>query len=491
MIHGIWTSKILAPALLFGSSLLASIAPASWAETISLSAGADIQQAIEQAQPGDVLQLSVGVYKGPITIDKSLSLIGPDVDANNVQAHRDLQKSFTSENIMSYESPLLTEGFDFIEKDDLGENGALIQGDGTGSVITVTADDVLIEGIEITGSGIVLPEMDSAILVRRTAHRATLLDNHIQGNLFGVYLHGANDALVKGNTIIGRQDMRLSEAGNGVTIWNSPGAIVLDNTIQHGRDGIFVKTSNDNIFAHNRFTGLRYAIHYMYTQFSQVIGNHSRGNHGAWAIMFSNHIEVKDNISDDDRDLGLLLNAANYSSITGNVVRNGGERCVFVYNANGNELQDNWFERCPVGIHFTAGSSDNEMSGNAFVNNQTQVKYVGTRFVDFAHEGRGNYWSDNPAFDLNGDGIADRPYRPNDVMDEILWTLPAAKALTNSPAVAAIRWAQAHFPAIHPGGVIDSAPLMHPEDIPAPSILPAPTKKWSARRGPIDLRSDH
>src|SRR5690625_5181493 len=119
---------------------------------------------------------------------------------------------------MDYESPLLSEDFEFIEKEDLGTTGALIQGDGKGNVITVTADDVLIEGIEITGSGTMLPEMDSAILVRRTAHRATLLNNHIQGNLFGVYLHGANDALVKGNTIIGRQDMRLSEAGNGVTI---------------------------------------------------------------------------------------------------------------------------------------------------------------------------------------------------------------------------------------------------------------------------------
>lgn len=473
------------------SGWLLIAAPMTWAAPIMLSAGADLQHAIDQAPPGAVIQLSAGVYEGPITIDKALSLIGPEVDPAGIEARRAEHQQIDAEYIRHYESPTLRDGFQFIEKDNLGTEGALIRGTGTGSVITVTGDDVLIEGLEITNSGIMLPEMDSAILVRRTAHRANIFDNHIQGNLFGVYLHGANDALVKGNTIIGRQDMRLSEAGNGVTIWNSPGAIILDNSIQHGRDGIFVKTSNDNIFAHNRFAGLRYAIHYMYTQFSQVVGNHSRGNHGAWAIMFSNHIEVKNNISDDDRDLGLLLNAANYSTITGNIVRNGGERCVFVYNANGNVLQDNWFEQCPVGIHFTAGSSDNKMSGNAFVNNQTQVKYVGTRFVDFAHEGRGNYWSDNPAFDLDGDGIADRPYRPNDVMDEILWTLPAAKALTNSPAVAAIRWAQSHFPAIHPGGVIDTAPLMRPDEIPAPSILPEPSRPWTARRGPIDLGSDH
>ena len=81
--------------------------------------------------------------------------------------------------------------------------------------------------------------------------------------------------------------------------------------------------------------------------------------------------------------------------------------------------------------------------------------------------GRGNYWSDNPAFDLNGDGIADTAYRPNDVIDQVIWRAPAAKLLLNSPAVQVVRWAQSAFPAIHPGGVLDSAPLMRPVRPPA------------------------
>ena len=31
-----------------------------------------------------------------------------------------------------------------------------------------------------------------------------------------------------------------------------------------------------------------------------------------------------------------------------------------------------------------------------------------------------------------------------------------------------VRWAQARFPALHPGGVIDSAPLMRPVRVPPP-----------------------
>ena len=40
--------------------------------------------------------------------------------------------------------------------------------------------------------------------------------------------------------------------------------------------------------------------------------------------------------------------------------------------------------------------------------------------------------------------------------------------MLNSPAVQVVRWAQAQFPAIHPGGVIDTAPLMAP---PRPAAL--------------------
>lgn len=138
---------------------------------------------------------------------------------------------------------------------------------------------------------------------------------------------------------------------------------------------------------------------------------------------------------------------------------------MFIYNANKNRLSGNRFEGCEIGVHFTAGSERNVMTGNAFIDNRTQVKYVGTRFLDWSEKGRGNYWSDNAAFDLNGDGVADEAYRPNDVVDHVMWAYPAAKLLMNSPGMQVIRWAQKQFPALHPGGVIDSAPLMNPPEI--------------------------
>ena len=94
------------------------------------------------------------------------------------------------------------------------------------------------------------------------------------------------------------------------------------------------------------------------------------------------------------------------------------------------------------------------------------MKYVGTRDIEWSVEGRGNYWSDHPAFDLNGDGIADSPFRPNDLMDHVLWSQPAAALLTGAPVVQLVRWSQSAFPATLPGGVVDSFPLMAPPVIP-------------------------
>ena len=47
-----------------------------------------------------------------------------------------------------------------------------------------------------------------------------------------------------------------------------------------------------------------------------------------------------------------------------------------------------------------------------------------------------------------------------------MWAFPAAKLLINSPGIQVIRWAQSQFPALHPGGVMDSAPLMAPPGSP-------------------------
>jgi nitrous oxidase accessory protein len=53
---------------------------------------------------------------------------------------------------------------------------------------------VTLKGLTIKGSGRDLQGMDSAVFLAKTAERALVEGNRIEGNLFGVYVHGATDA---------------------------------------------------------------------------------------------------------------------------------------------------------------------------------------------------------------------------------------------------------------------------------------------------------
>src|SRR3546814_198033 len=191
----------------------------------------------------------------------------------------------------------------------------------------------------------------------------------------GVYVWGPDAAMVRANRIVGNTELRVAERGNGVSVWNSPGTQVLDNDISAGRDGIFSNTSKHNLFRGNRFRHLRYAVHYMYTNDSEVSDNISEDNDIGYAIMYSHRLVVRNNVALRSRDQGLMFNYANDAVIAGNAVQ-GGSKCVFLYNADNNRFEFNHFQDCETGIHFTAGSAGNAISGNAFVRNQKDRKSV-------------------------------------------------------------------------------------------------------------------
>ncbi len=397
-----------------------------------------LADAIAGAAPGDVLFLQPGRHLGAVVIDRPLTVTGT-VDA-------------------------------------------IIDGMGKGTVVTIDASDVTVKNLTVTGSGLNGQDLDAGIKILKKADRAVVENNQVLGNLHGIDVHGGRDAQVRGNTVEGTRTPRMNDRGNGIYVWNSPGTMIEGNSVRWGRDGIFSNTSRKGTYRNNLFRDLRFAVHYMYTNDSEVSGNVSIGNHLGFAIMFSNNVILKDNLSLSDISHGVLLNFANNADVSGNLVRGGTDRCTFIYNSHKNLIYGNRFEGCNIGVHFTAGSERNVMTGNAFVGNRTQVKYVGTRDIEWSFEGRGNYWSDHASFDLGGDGIADSVFRPNDLMDHILWSQPAAALLTGAPAVQLIRWAQSSFPATLPGGVVDSAPLMTAPTVAVPSRYRAMEAKAVTRR---------
>jgi len=419
--------------LFFIAALLINVSGVS-ARQIRLNPASDLDAVIKRAETNDILLFSSGVYFGTVIIDKTLTL-----------------KS---------------------------ESGAIFDGRKKGNILLVRAPNVTIEGFVLRNSGMNLTEMNAAIFVEKTAKNILIKNNVFENNLFGVWLDAAHDAKVTGNKISANPDVRSQDRGNGIHLYYVEGVEVAENEIWHTRDGIYIDTSNNNLLRNNHLHHLRYGIHYMYSHNNRIEGNFTHNTRTGYALMQSKSLTVLNNRSENDENYGILMNYITYSTLRNNRVVHvrkgispgysgagisGAEgKAVFIYNSVFNTLTGNLFADSDIGIHLTAGSEDNNIYNNAFVNNYTQVKYVSNRRQEWSENGRGNYWSNYLGWDRNNDGIGDRPFEPNDNIDKLLWKYPLARLLMNSPSVEILRWAQSQFPVFKSPGVTDSYPLMQP-----------------------------
>lgn len=423
-----------------GMRLMAVIGLAVWLTPVQAGvlqitpATADVQAVIAAARPGDRLHFRPGRYRGNLKINKRLTLEG--------------------------------------------EAGAVLDGGGIGDVIRVRAADVVIRGLQIENSGHNLTEMNAGVFVERTAHNILIEANQFDGNAFGIWLDASRAARVIGNKIHGEPQRRSQDRGNGIHMYATTDALIRGNEVWQTRDGIYIDTSNHNTLDGNVLHDLRYGIHYMYSHDNRVINNHTYHTRTGYALMQSKRLTVLGNVSEQDRNYGILMNFITHSTIANNRVTSvqvgagyvtGGSdilgaegKAIFIYNSQFNLLHDNLFADSDIGIHLTAGSEDNQVYGNTFRNNRVQVKYIANRPQEWSREGRGNFWSDYLGWDLNADGIGDKQYEPNDAVDKLLWKYPVARVLMNSPAIETLRWVQEQFPVLRPQGVRDSAPLMLP-----------------------------
>jgi len=408
----------------------------SQAEILTVSPEMDLQQVVNMAKSGDELLFQPGVYKTQITIDKSLQL--------------------------------------------KADKSVVLDGYGKGNIITIKAQNVSVEGFVLQNSGMSLNDMHAAIFVEKSASHVLIKNNVFRNNLFGVFLDACENAKVTGNRVSANTEVRSQNRGNGIHLFNTSGAHIINNEVWHTRDGIYIEASQHNFLRENYLHDLRYGIHYMYSHDNEVSNNKTKNTRTGYALMQSKSLKVMGNVSDNDQNYGILLNFITYSEIKDNKVvhvRKGvspgtsgaGEaimgaegKSIFIYNSLFNTISGNTFMDSDIGIHLTAGSENNKIFNNDFMGNQIQVKYVANRKQEWSISGKGNYWSNYLGWDRNADGIGDVAFEPNDSIDKLLWKYPLAKLLMNSPSVQVLRWSQTQFPVFKSPGVKDSFPLMQP-----------------------------
>ncbi|MES2148443.1 MAG: nitrous oxide reductase family maturation protein NosD [Pseudomonadota bacterium] len=395
--------------------LLAVLNCASAAQ-LQVRLGQSIAAALAQAKPGDTVVVGPGVYRENLVIDKALTL--------------------------------------------RGEQRPTISGQNRGDVLRVRASDVTIDGFLLRDSGADLGAQNAGVYVVPGADRTTVRNCELSNMLFGIWLEKSIGALITGNTITGKRELQSAARGNGIQVYNTRDTEVIGNDISDVRDGIYVDISNHALFRGNKIHHVRYGTHYMNTNYSTWENNESYQNRGGLALMEVRNLIVRNNIAWGNEDHGIMLRTIQDSLIENNVVAGNG-RGFFVYDAEYNVLRNNLVINNRVGVHLTAGSSNNEVDGNDFIGNEEQVKFVAAHDVDWGRK-RGNYWSNYSGWDQDGDGVGDVAYLANDLVDRLNWQYPLIKLLLTSPSVQTLRFVARQFPVLRAPSVQDRHPRTRP-----------------------------
>lgn len=398
-----------------------------------------IQSLIDRAQPGDRVIVPAGTYEGDVFIDRAIVLVG------------------------------------------IGRPTLL--GSGQGSVVRIRAADVTFEGFDIDGRGGGDLGRDSAG-IHVSAPRVIVRDCRVRQSLFGVYLYAADDVTVEDSAILGIPDRDPGEVGSGIHVWNSQRFHLSRNEIAGVRDGMYIQSSSHGVVRGNRAGDLRYGLHYMYSDDNVFEDNVFENGAAGAALMYSRRLTFRRNRFVHNRgfaSVGLLLKHCDDVIAEDNLIGDNA-RGVFLDGSYRNQFRGNVIAMSDMALVIYQSSGDNVFEGNAFVGNLSPLSLVGKR-TDTRFDG--NYWSDHGEPDLDGDGIADRPYRLSSVFDHVRGNLTAADLFSHSLAVAALGAAERAFAVLDPIPVVDAHPLARPPVLDAvPAESSTSTSRSAASTGP-------
>lgn len=423
--------------LVFGLSFSATSAPPAQVTSF------DLAVALAATPTNGVIDVPAGIYHAPIIITKPVTLIA--------------------------------------------EDGAVIEGNGRGTVVWIEAPDVQLCGFTIRNSGQSLSSEDCGIMVK--APRASVLSNRLDHVLFGIYLKQSAGSRVVGNVLRGH-DLPLPVRGDGIRLWYSDHCLITDNDVQNSRDNIIWFSKHD-VIANNHFSHDRYGLHLMYDDGLVITNNWLSENFVGAFLMYSWRIEFERNVCLNNRGVsGYGLGIKNIDDIR---VRDNRilDNSVGIWMNSSpsaaevtNRFQCNVLAYNDAGLMLDASDQGNLFTENTFMNNNQQVARDGDGALErneFSFQNRGNYWSDYKGYPGANPAIGALPYRVQNLFDSLADQYPNLQLFRFSPAQEAIGLAAQAFPLIQPEVVLtDAHPLMAPPAIQAASL---PAQKSSGLLG--------
>jgi nitrous oxidase accessory protein len=360
-----------------------------------------LQEAINNAEAGSLLELPAGIYKGNIIINK----------------------------------PLIIDG---------GNQKAIIEGDGNGTVVRITSSYVTLKNLIIRHSGAEHERVDAGVSIKKAKH-CKVLNCRFTDDLFGIDLQQVDDSEISNNYITSKP-FTLGLRGDAIRVWYSNDNILRKNYITKSRDFI-VWYSHGNLIEKNYGDYSRYSLHFMYTGKNIVRDNVYKHNSVGIFFMYSQDTIAIGNVIENSlgtTGLGIgLKDSSNY------IIKNN----TIIYCARGlfldrspfqpgtyNHIENNKLLYNSEAVHFHSLSTRDIFKNNIIKGNIENV--INDSYNKRVKENKwvGNYWDNYQGFDKNNDGIGDTPHIERFYADKMWLSNPDVKFFYGSPIITIINF---------------------------------------------------
>ncbi|MGC9515508.1 right-handed parallel beta-helix repeat-containing protein [Methanocrinis sp.] len=335
-----------------------------------------IQATIDRASDGDRIVVKSGLYSENLQINKKLAVVGLDT----------------------------------------GNGRPVVDAEGFGTAIVISADGVLLEGFEATNSGSLWK--DAGIKV--TSNNSVIRDNNVTGNEYGIVLDGSANNNVAKNSVC-NNDV-------GISLYSSEKCTITENyACNNTFGGILLSKANNNSIRNNNASLNQWAGIILGECSNNTVSNNIaryNDNEGIWLLRSAGNT-VRGNRVRYNYIFGIRLFFSNRNAITSNTVRNNLDG-VSLENSNGNVLAGNNLSINDYGIYID-NSFNNRIYMNNLIDNQKSAHswnssnfWNSTDRLSYIYNGVaykryiGNYWSGYFGPDPFGDGLGDLPQAVSD-----------------------------------------------------------------------------
>lgn len=374
-----------------------------------------IKQAIANAIPFDTIQVQSGIYKeGNIIVDKSVYL--------------------------------------------KGINKPILDGQKKFEILSVKANNVIIEGFSLVHSGISAID-DYAGIKLYDCSNVEVRNNILDDTYFGIYVQFGKNCKVIGNHL----EAYLKEeqqSGNGIHCWKSNNIVIDRNHISGHRDGIYLEfVSNSTIKNNISIKNIRYGLHFMSSNANRYLSNHFINNGAGVAVMYSNEVQMFNNYFIEnwgDAAYGLLLKDIRDSDIKGNHFEKNTSG-IYMEAVTRVNVEHNAFTNNGWAMKIQANCMDVNVLQNNFMGNSFDIGTNGNLVLNKFNR---NYWDKYEGYDINKDRVGDIPYRPVSMYSMIVEKNPPAMMLFRSFITALLDKTEKLIPSITPENLVDNFPLM-------------------------------